>query len=152
MDYNDRMVATLLADHERWTAREAAEIASRKDRSVVDPYCRDRGITGEPSNKNRTHKATENSWSRAERRRVQTRTEHADGRVTVGSKPFGNSTVKVTRDGKTTYLPAAAFRKERQTMARDATLHSIDRQNRLDEHRRINAADLDAAQDYENDN
>jgi hypothetical protein len=131
VNYNDRMAAQLIADHERWTKREAAEIASRaKGSTTVDPYCRDRNITGEPSNKNRVYRASENSWRTMEKLKW--------------------SPVKVTApDGTTTHAPVGAFRKSKG-MAQDAQLHAVDIENRR-VHRK-SAADMASVQDYMNDN
>lgn len=109
MNYDDRMAAILLADHERFMARLAAE----SDATIADTYHVSRGITGEPSEKNRVHRATEDCWNRglSKSRTVGTATDD------------GNQTVKVTKDGHVAIVPVSHFRKER--IARKSRTHNL---------------------------
>lgn len=67
-----------------------------------DDYHVSRGITGEPSEKNRTHRASDNCWNRGLRGRT---VGIAPGTTT----PFAS--VAVTKDGQTTIVSASSFRK-----------------------------------------
>lgn len=67
-DYNARMAAVLLADHERFLARERDELAQLSGIDTgSDSYAHSRNLTGEPSEPNRTHRATGSSWERMAR-------------------------------------------------------------------------------------
>lgn len=103
VNYDERMAAIIAADNERMIARlerEAALFASGAQ--VIDPYHKDRQITGEPSEKNRTYRASDDCWKRGLRSR------------TVGTATDdGNQTVKVIHpDGSTEIRSASSFRKE----------------------------------------
>jgi hypothetical protein len=96
--YDDRMAAILIADHERFMARLAAEA----DATIADTYHVSRGITGEPSEKNRTYRATDDCWNRGLRT------------TTVGTATDdGEQTVKVTKGEHVAIVPVSHFRKER---------------------------------------
>lgn len=100
MTYDERMSAILIADHERHQARLEAEakLTPAERTQVVDPYHRDREITGEPSDKNRTHRASDDCWKRGLRTRtvgIAPGTEHtSDGTATVAVIVNGTTTIR----------------------------------------------------------
>lgn len=87
-----------------------------------DDYHVSRGITGEPSEKNRTYRATEDCWTKGMKGR------------TVGIAPGTAATfasVAVTKDGETTIVSANSFRKKNiATKSRKHNEAEVDRQNK----------------------
>lgn len=85
--------AIILADAIRYAER------MRNEYNGTD-YCHSRNITGVPSEKNRTYRASDDCWKRGLRGR------------TVGVAPNTTATeptVAITRDGRTTIVPANGF-------------------------------------------
>lgn len=100
-------------DAARRLVREVAELQAIATRSV-DPYLWGRGITGEPSAKNRNYRASDDCWKLGLSNPGLAVAEY-DGRKHMHS-------VKVTRDGSTTILPRSAFRKAHIASKQRATV------------------------------
>lgn len=79
-----------------------------------DPYHVSRGITGEPSEKNRTYRATDSSWNRG------LRASRSWGVVQdeEGNPLTQYTSVRVIRNGTETIVPASNFRPARKTRTR----------------------------------
>lgn len=124
MDYDTRMSDIARADHARRIAREGAEldalIAQFYPTSDDDSYAHSRNLTGEPSEKNRVYRATEDCWTRGLKGRT----------VGVARKTDTVPTVRVIKNGHTTVEPAYRFRATAKKRRASQTT------------RRINAADL----------
>jgi hypothetical protein len=125
MDYDTRMTDIAQADRERRNAREAAEldalIAQFYPAMEDDSYAHSRNLTGEPSEKNRVYRATEDCWTRGLKGRT----------VGVARTTDTTPTVRVTRNGHTTIESARSFgrsAKKRQRVSQTS--------------RRITSADL----------
>lgn len=117
-------------DAKRRNARAAADleaiVASNSPLPTVDQYHVSRGITGEPSPNNRVHRASDNCWDTMfvisdghVKRMGATRAIGYTRKNDIGS--ILPNTVKVTRNGVTTVVPASSFRKERNVTKRAAT-------------------------------
>lgn len=88
-----------------------------------DQYHVSRGITGEPSEKNRTYRATETCWARGMKGKT---VGIAPGTETISD---GTATVAVTMNGVTTIRSAHSFREQKIAT----------RQRRHNESRRVEA-------------
>lgn len=96
------------ADAERRLLREIAELQEIATRSV-DPYHWSRSITGAPSNKNRTYRASDDCWNRGMKGRtygVAAQLDHT-GELNGVTTP---NTVTVMKDGNVTVRSASEFR------------------------------------------
>lgn len=101
MNYNGRMAAIMEADLKRRHEREQEEL--RKLGLLDSDYVQSRNITGEPTDKHRVHRASDDCWKRGLRGR------------TVGIAPdtevTGIATVRVIHaDGTTEIRTANSFR------------------------------------------
>lgn len=94
MTYAERMQQITEADNRRRLRRRWEEAVAAT--STVD-YHHSRNITGEPSEKNRNHKASDDCWKRG-----------LQGR-TFGSADGKTQSVKVTKNGRTTIESARGF-------------------------------------------
>lgn len=114
-------------DAKRRNARAAADleaiVASHSPLPTVDPYHVSRGITGEASPNNRVHRVSDNCWDTMlvisdghVKRMGATRAIGYTRKNDIGS--ILPNTVKVTRNGVTTVVPASSFRKERNVTTR----------------------------------
>lgn len=114
---------TLERDAARRALRESEELVALAQRyyNTPDNYHLSRGITGEPSEHNRTYRASDNCWKRGMLGR------------TIGIAPGtestsnGTATVLVIKDGVTTVVTANSFRQR----------HIATRQRKHVESRRI---------------
>lgn len=103
-------LATLERDAARRALRESEELVALAQRyyGMPDNYHVSRGITGEPSEKNRTYRATETCWKRGMTGRtvgIAPGTEHESD---------GTATVAITyADGTHTIRSAASFNKKK---------------------------------------
>jgi hypothetical protein len=101
---------------------------------MADSYHISRRITGEPTDRNRVHRAHRSSWDHMQR------PGWSDVKVTL-------ATGEVIEG-----VPASVFsRRKLRTMRALATADALDRQNKLDAHRIRTSADLEALQNYETD-
>lgn len=123
---------------ERMRAIEIADLIRRQDRDVAElralgididtDYCHSRNITGEPSEKNRTYRATDDCWKRGLRTR------------TVGTATDdGEQTVKVIQGDHVAIVPVSHFRK--------TNVHKKSRAHNLSEVAERNAAARERLQD-----
>ena len=121
-------------DARRRMARDIEQARELILRVPDDPnhYCESRNLTGAPTEHNRTYRATPDCW----RYLIDPRDPRADGtRGTrtigtmraVGATPMGLGTVKVTRDGKTSYAHVREFRAERTTRKNTTTAMAVTR-------------------------
>lgn len=127
-------LATLERDAARRALRESDALVALAQAyyNVPDNYHLSRNITGEPSDKNRTHRASDDCWGRGLKGRT---IGIAPGHVT----PFAS--VLVTKDGVTTVVSANSFRKPH--IATKQKKHNDERIDRENKARHITtAADL----------
>ena len=101
-----------------------------------------RSLRGVPSNPHRVVRATPDCWKRglSRSRAIGTAVDENNDPVYA---PDGGPTVKVIKDGITTYVPASNYRPTRRLSTRQAA--TVQRHH-------MTAADMAPVQDYENDN
>lgn len=97
MTYDERMADILRQDEARRLKQDLADMA-KLGLSGTD-YCHSRNITGEPSEKNRQYRASDDSWKRG-----LSRTK------TIGTADGKTQSVKVTRHGQSEIYPTRGFR------------------------------------------
>lgn len=117
--YQDRMLAIMLSDQARIMARLEAE-------SAGTDYCHSRNITGVPSERNRDHKASQDSWNRGLRGRTfgVAASLDSDGRL---DRRADIHTVRVTRNGHTRIEDSRGFGRAAKTPARSSQTIKSDR-------------------------
>ena len=96
MSYDERMAAILKADEARRNLRAIAEASLIK--SSDTDYCESRNLTGQPTEKNRLYRASDDCWKRGLKRDR-----------TVGTADGKDLSVKVTRHGKSEIVSARGF-------------------------------------------
>lgn len=122
--YRERMADVMIADLVRRQERDLAELRALGITLDTD-YAHSRNITGEPSEKNRVYRASDDCWKRGLRTR------------TVGTATNdGRQTVKVTRNGHSEIVPVSHYRKQR--IATKQRAHAIE----VAQSHRITCADL----------
>lgn len=125
-------------DAKRRNARDIEDFLTLKGHRTapegVDPYLFSRSIRGVPSEGNRTHRASENCWTRG---MMMSRTVG----VAPGTKvdTFTVPTVAVTINGETTVRNVSEYRRARNVKTR---VQNVDIQNRVDAQHHVTAADL----------
>ena len=128
-------------DAERRTARELAELVELSKpahaRGTHDPYLVSRGITGEPTDHNRTYGMRAHG-SRAGNRTwhdVSTRDNRRPPEMLPNIRPVTDGTVTVTyADGSRAIVPQSVFtaeRERRQTESRAAEILAVRKATRL---------------------
>lgn len=111
------------ADAERRLVREVAELQAIATRTV-DPYHWSRAITGEPSAKNRNHRASDDCW------KLGLSNPRLGYTRTLVTETILPNTVKHTVNGETRVVPSSKFRKERiHTKQRNHRIEAVDRAN-----------------------
>jgi len=123
MTYDDRMAAILIADHERWLARNREESNDDTSRASIAHGSMDRRylrgiglIPQNESNRDYPHAAP--------------RTSYTNARLGEGTSP----NVRVITSKGTSVLPASNFRRESKAPAKRYA--TVDRQNKLDARKR----------------
>jgi len=126
-EYKRKQFLRTMADLERWQIRQAEEAIALgiAERANVDNYHVSRGITGEPSEKNRVYRATEDTWiyGLSDPRLAYTEDD---------SETKILNTVKVTKNGITKTIPRSEVRRKRakktvivdNRVSVDRTLHA----------------------------
>jgi hypothetical protein len=109
MTYAERMADIEQRDAKRRAKRDAAELAKLTGTDTPGMYYASRGITGEPSEKNRQYKASDDSWKRGLKGRT----------FGVARRGAAGHTVKVTRNGRTTIEDARGFGRTEKSVKRN---------------------------------
>ena len=141
--FRDRMDSIMRADEQRRRERELTELL-RLYGPTLD-YAHSRNLTGQPSEPNRTHRASRNSWNRGMRGRTWGIAASLETGI-VGSAVRGSYTRTV--DGVTTVIEPEPVTRTRTARATDDT-EAQERQNRID--RATAHIELAPIQDYSQD-
>lgn len=108
MSYAERMQA--ITDNDR--RRRYARLVAEQESLVETDYHHSRGLTGEPSEKNRTYRASDDCWTRGMRGRT----------FGIAHRGAAGHTVKVTKNGVTSVESAHGFGRTEKAVKREESV------------------------------